>query len=588
MTQTAAQRPKFVFLIRFVGAGKVNRPDYYPATLQAPGSGGGATEPYRTIMRTFSIHTLGCKVNQYESEQLAGVLRAHGLEQVERDGDLRVVNTCSVTVSAAGKSRQSVRRAIALPVLTQSDQRSQAGSIHPVVHSEPRPRVVVTGCWATSHSAEIRPLDEVDAVLTHHGNVAEELTRLLARWRAEDQTQSGPPQPENQPLEPLPEPHGDNKNGWINQAGIPAHDSTAVIKSFAPVSVKEKIADSRAIESKSREINSIGAGTTTLPILGQRHSGHQRAFVKVQDGCDAHCTYCIIPQLRPRLWSKPVDLVVQEARQLVAAGHVEIVLTGIFLGAYGQPTALRRRQNRQDHSALSWMIEALCTQVPGLLRVRLSSLEPGDLADDLIDTLRAYPQVVPHFHLPLQSGSAELLRRMNRQYTRDDYLRMIARVHQAFDRPALTTDIIVGFPGETDEQFQRTLEVVDEARFIHIHAFPYSPRPKTAAARWRKDFVHGPVTNQRMAILAERTSAHSLSYRQQFLGQTVQILVERNPVDESDEPAKQESRLQHGRCERYFSVFIDDKNPLTGRLVRVRVDRVTPHRTLGTLIAVER
>jgi threonylcarbamoyladenosine tRNA methylthiotransferase MtaB len=231
---------------------------------------------------------------------------------------------------------------------------------------------------------------------------------------------------------------------------------------------------------------------TSLPQLDARQTGHQRAFLKVQDGCDAHCTYCIIPNLRPRLWSRPVDDAVDEARRLVDAGHVELVLTGIFLGAYAQPTALHRRQTPDARRGLGRLIEALCTRVPGLRRLRLSSMEPGDITDDLLAVLRSHEQVVPHFHLPLQSGSDAILRRMNRQYGRDDFLRMVRRLTDAFDRPAITTDIIVGFPGETDDEFAATLDVVDRVRFIHTHAFSYSPRPGTAAARWARDFAAGP------------------------------------------------------------------------------------------------
>src|SRR5205814_1267966 len=146
-----------------------------------------------------------------------------------------------------------------------------------------------------------------------------------------------------------------------------------------------------------------------------------------------------IPQLRPRLWSKPIDEAVAEARRLVAAGHVEVVLTGIFLGAYAQPTALRRRQTVGPDRALGGLVDALCTSVRGLRRLRLSSMEPGDLTPELLAVLKSHPQVVPHFHLPLQSGSDKILRRMNRQYARDDFLRMVDRLNAAFDRPAITT-----------------------------------------------------------------------------------------------------------------------------------------------------
>jgi threonylcarbamoyladenosine tRNA methylthiotransferase MtaB len=321
-----------------------------------------------------------------------------------------------------------------------------------------------------------------------------------------------------------------------------------------------------------------GAGTTSLPLLGARQTGRQRAFLKIQDGCDAHCTYCIIPRLRPTLWSKPVADAVEEARRLVAAGHIELVLTGIFLGAYGQPTALRRRQPAGGH--LGALVDALCTRVPGLRRLRLSSLEPLDLTDDLLAVLRSHPQVVPHFHLPLQSGSDVILRRMNRQYGRDDFLRMTDRVRAAFDRPALTTDVIVAFPGETDAEFGRTLEVIDYAEFIHVHAFPFSARPGTAAARWTNEFFPGPVARARIARLNAMAKAYDYDFRRRFVGETVELLIEH--PNEADAGAS----LRHGRSERYFNVWLDDRagSLKAGDSVCARVTRVTPARTFGDVV----
>jgi threonylcarbamoyladenosine tRNA methylthiotransferase MtaB len=264
---------------------------------------------------------------------------------------------------------------------------------------------------------------------------------------------------------------------------------------------------------------------------------------------------------------------VDEAKNLVAAGHKELILTGIFLGAYGQPTALRRRQFHS--SKLATLIDALCTDVPNLVRLRLSSLEPGDLTPNLIAALKSRPQIVPHFHLPLQSGSNQILHRMNRQYTRDDFLRMIDHVHEAFDRPAITTDIIVAFPGETDAEFSQTLDIVDRAKFIHIHAFPFSPRPGTAAARWSSDFIHGPIINDRIDHLAACGLAHNFKFRQQFQSDRVQLLVEKQPHFDT---------LHHGRCERYFDVHFESVDAAAGECVTVQIDRVTPHRTFGHVV----
>jgi len=571
-------------------------------------------------MKTFSITTLGCRVNHYESEQLATLLRRRGLVQTPPDqADVRVVHTCSVTVQVASKSRQSVRRMTRLPVLSSlisADPRDTAcnrvtdpvAAIRAVASSSlpdtssipsdpsdaaPRSKVIVTGCWATSHPTEAAALRGVDAVLGHHQDVDRELSRLLTQWQAEAETSPSPTSPGRLATESKthagtdsPEPIGNDK--WmIKQAGTRAELITFANESQNVNEVNVKL---ESHENPCEEVNEVrvqtGAGMTSLPQLGERQIGHQRAFLKVQDGCDAHCTYCIIPQLRPALWSKPIDQAVEEARRLVDAGHVELVLTGIFLGAYGQATALRRRQTGSTAQPLAELVEALCTQVPGLGRLRLSSLEPGDLSEALINTLKGHRQVVPHFHLPLQSGSDALLRRMNRQYGRQDFLEMAARVEGSFDRPAITTDIIVGFPGETNGEFQRTLEVVEQVRFIHIHAFSYSPRPKTAAARWTKDYVRGPIVNQRIDRLRELSSAHSLEFRRWFAGEVVEVLVERPSSDEMEMETL--AGFQHGRCERYFAVHFQSAGVTPGALARVRVDRVTATRTFGTLLEVAR
>jgi threonylcarbamoyladenosine tRNA methylthiotransferase MtaB len=552
-------------------------------------------------MRTFSVQTLGCKVNQYESEQLAAVLRGRGLLPVEagRDADLRVINTCSVTTGAAAKSRQLCRRVarqpgrsvISLPQFASgeiagvSDVPHERGS-----RTNPRgQRVVVTGCWATSDRSAAEAIQGVDAVIGHHQDVALELIRLLDLWQGcGTETVSAVERA-------APEPLGNE--GWMNQAGSPAGTSTDRITLSYERDVNEK---------KGGEVlslrTSVARGTTSLPLLSSRQTGRQRAHLKIQDGCDAHCTYCIIPSLRPTLWSKPVADVVLEANRLVEAGHVELILTGIFLGAYGQPTALRRRRpgvevNRDvgtawlrtvksEHGAgstpLASLTDALCRRVPGLKRLRFSSLEPGDLDAELIAVLRSHPQVVPHFHLPLQSGSNALLRRMNRQYTSEDYLRMVDLVRGAFDRPALTTDIIVGFPGESDQAFERTLEVARYCRFLHIHAFSFSPRPGTAAARWATQLVPGATVNQRIEALRSLSEADSLNYRRQFVGETAQLLVEREKGEEADSPDG--TPLRHGRCERYFMVHFDDPTARPGDFVRVRIDRVETGKTFGTKV----
>jgi threonylcarbamoyladenosine tRNA methylthiotransferase MtaB len=517
-------------------------------------------------MQTFWIQTLGCKVNSYESEQVATVLRARGLSQVDqaREADLRIVNTCSVTLQAASKSRQTIRRAVRLPVLDANDVQQA----HPFRdgQSHGQFKTLIMGCWATSDPEEAKALPGVDAVLNHHDDVEQELTRLLDLWCDSSEARQAPSIPEQR------------------KSQTPPAEPIRYEISMIPAGALHNDFDTNNKPRVRGKVKKNPSGTHRLPLLGERYTGHQRAFLKIQDGCDAHCTYCIIPQLRPTLWSKPIDDAVDEAQRLIDAGHVELVLTGVFLGAYGHETALRRRQPPKAAQSeapggipLGNLIDALCIRVPGLKRLRLSSLEPGDLTPELVSVLKSHPQVVPHFHLPLQSGSDAILRKMNRQYTRDDYLRMLDLVHESFDRPALTTDIIVGFPGETDDAFAQTVDVVHRARFIHTHAFSYSPRPKTAAARWTGDYIQGPIVNQRIDYLNKLAAEHSFAFRQQFLGETVELLVERQ-----NEETKSLG-LQHGRCERYFDVYFDHPESLAGQSVTVKIERITPQRTHARL-----
>ncbi len=297
-----------------------------------------------------------------------------------------------------------------------------------------------------------------------------------------------------------------------------------------------------------------------LPVLPGRgptpRSRHVRAELKIQDGCDAHCTFCIIPKLRSTLRSKPLQDVVEEAGQLVDAGHVEIVLTGIFIGAYGHETAIRRKQVHSMASPLADLLDAVAA-VPGLKRLRLSSMEPGDVDEPLLDAMVAHPNIiVPHLHLPLQSGSDAILRRMNRQYDTAAYRAMLMQVHEALTSdeglpPALTTDIICGFPGETDADMQATVDLVHEASYLHMHVFPYSPRPGTAAARWTRDGVPTNVARARVRQLIDletRPGGLREQFQRGLIGRTLRVILEQ----------PDQARPNHwlGRCDHYARVSV--------------------------------
>ena len=425
-------------------------------------------------MPTYALTTLGCKVNQYDGQSLAAALEGHGLRASGgAPADLVVVNSCCVTVAAMHKSRYAIRRAL---------QRS------------PGAAVLVAGCYSDIDAKSLAgmlaalgvPADKT-FIAGHQDNLPGTIRRI-ARSFAGGAAQD----------------NGDNRA----PAGSTGPDATP------PAGIKSR---------RLAAVRKNSAAGDAMPTLSH-FAGHQRAFVKVQDGCDALCSYCIVPFARSVVWSRAIPEVLDECRHLIASGHREIVLSGVFLGAYGRPTAVRR--NWSGPGTLPELVRRVAA-LPGLHRLRLSSLEPMDLDDELLDVCRQSPTVARHFHLPLQSGSGRLLERMNRQYTISQYRDMVTRLRQALDRPALTTDIIVGFPGEGDEDFQATLEVARFAGFSRMHAFPFSPIEPTAAWVWRKEAPAASVVKARMQVLAALGRELSETYCRQFVGETTDAIVEK-------------------------------------------------------------
>ncbi len=500
------------------------------------------------MVRKYRVSTLGCKVNQYESQQAIDLLESLGFSpaQAGEPADVALINTCAVTNEALRKSRQTIRR--------------QAKH-----HSTD---VIVIGCGASADRDKLAQIPGVTAVLGHDCDTLASLSAHLHRY-AEQNTSAAPNN--NTPLDAPIGQRATNQNIRLitpdkTNSSSP-DDSHTKPHAFSPI-----------ISSPLPIVNDHSSGIGRI----ERFAGHQRAFLKVQDGCDAHCTYCIIPSLRPTLRSKSIGEAVTEARQLVLAGHREIIVTGIFLGAFGRETALRKRF-KPGRSPLADLVSSLA-KVEGLARLRLSSLEPGDVDDDLLDVIANNQACVPHLHLPLQSGSQDVLRAMNRQYTRDDFLAMIDRVRDTLDQPAISTDIIVGFPGETEEDFQASLEVAKHAQFCKIHAFPFSPRQGTAAARWSQKFVPGDVVRDRMKRLAQVEQASSLAYRQAFVGQVERVLVEPNSKETARAALNNNLNMRRGRADRYFMIYFESDTAMPGDLIDVRIDQITPTRTHGTPI----
>ncbi|MGD0597781.1 MAG: MiaB/RimO family radical SAM methylthiotransferase [Sedimentisphaerales bacterium] len=469
-------------------------------------------------MRTFSIYTLGCKVNQYESQQIAQLLEELGLSAAVsgEKPDLAVINTCCVTGTASAKSRQYIQRAL---------------------KANPAGVRVVCGCLPAMNSRESPPCDGDNVhIISNRDDLAQRIAQIIIGGN----------------------PLIKAKNG-------------------------SKIKDGMAKFAK-------------YPKLPQLTSfkGHTRAFLKVQDGCDGLCSYCIVPKVRPDVQSKSIDEAVSEARALVAAGHKEIVVTGVCLGAYGRQTVRRkgeeesRRPEEQGNrgkgekekkkKGITDLLTALA-RVEGLLRIRVSSLEPGDISEELLDAFCAHSNIMPHIHLSVQSGASATLKRMCRQYTAEKLREKIELIKRRLDRPAITADIIVGFPGETDEDFQQTVELAKWAGFSKIHTFPFSSRMGTPASRM-KNKVEPKIIKQRAQILRKVGDELAFKFREQFINQTCEVLIEGS-----------KDKQAFGHCERYFIVNItkDCRLPIVNyrfnknEIVKVRITAGTEEEATGEL-----
>jgi threonylcarbamoyladenosine tRNA methylthiotransferase MtaB len=283
-----------------------------------------------------------------------------------------------------------------------------------------------------------------------------------------------------------------------------------------------------------------------------------RAVLKVQDGCNHFCSFCIIPFARGRLTSRPLDDVITEAQRLADQGYRELVLTGICIGDYGDERGFPRRDDGRD--PLAALLEALA-EIPGIARLRISSIDPADVTDDLIATLARLPHACRHLHLSLQAGDDEVLRRMRRRYDAATFEHMVARLRDQIAGLALTADVIVGFPGETERQFEETARVCERSTFSKIHVFPYSPRSGTRAAAWPDD-VPSAVKERRAHALIQLSDRLGLQFAQSFLDETVEVLVESR---------QRASGLLTGLTDNYLRVQFDGPDAWRGELISVHV-----------------
>ena len=386
-----------------------------------------------TNVRTVAFMTLGCKVNQYETETMEGLFRQAGYRVVPftESADVYIVNTCSVTMLGEKKSRQLVRRA----------QRQNEAAL-----------IAVTGCYA-----QLAP----DVVGTLPG------VRLI----------------------------------------VGTQDRGRIVELVEEAAVRPDVL---------RDVGDIMAADTFEDIPLFAAPERTRAFLKIQEGCQNFCTFCIIPYTRGPLRSRALASVRREAEKLVAAGFREIVLTGIHLGAYGR-----------DLTGTVTLADAARTvlEIDGLQRLRLGSLESVELTPALFTLLRDDRRFARHLHLPLQAGSDAVLQEMHRFYDTAGYERLLARIREEVPGIAISTDIIVGFPGETEAMFQESLAFVRRQEFARVHVFPYSRRPATPAAA-RSDQVPHPVRRERVKMMQALADEMATDYHGKFIGTIVPVLFE--------------------------------------------------------------
>ena len=438
-------------------------------------------------MSSVAFHTLGCKVNHYETEAIWQLFKENGYERTdfEKKSDVYVINTCTVTNTGDKKSRQVIRRAI---------------------RQNPDAVICVTGCYAQTSPAEIMAIPGVDIVVG-----TQERTKML---------------------------------GYIEQYKMERK----------PINAVGNIMKNRVYEELD------------VPAFTDR----TRASLKIQEGCNNFCTFCIIPWARGLMRSRDPQEVVRQAQQLVDAGYLEIVLTGIHTGGYGE--------DLKDYN-LAQLLRDIETNVKGLKRLRISSIEASQLSDEVIDVLKQSNIVVRHLHIPIQSGSDTVLKRMRRKYTMEFFANRLDRLRDALPDLAITSDVIVGFPGETEEEFMETYNFIRDQRFSELHVFPYSKRTGTPAARMDAQ-VDEEVKNERVHRLITLNDQLAVEYASRFEGEVLEIIPEEVITSETGE------MMVEGYTDNYLKVAIPGSEELIGKLVRVKITRAGYPQNIGQFVRV--
>ena len=418
-------------------------------------------------MKTVSFITLGCKVNQYETNAMAQKFIEHGYELIEdenKSADIYVINTCTVTNMSDRKSRQMLRR---------------------VKEKNRNATVVAVGCYAQVAKDELEKIPEIDLVL------------------------------------------GNNE-----KADIVKFVEEYILESKKELDLEDVF--------QTKEFVEFGDVTFTEKT---------RAVIKVQDGCDRFCSYCIIPYARGRVRSRKPENVISEIKKIAEKGIKEVVITGIHIASYGK--------DFNNGYKLIDLLEDI-NKISGIERIRLGSLEPLLITEEFMKRLVKLEKICHHFHLSLQSGCDDTLKRMNRRYTTEQFEEIVNLLRRYYQDVILTTDVIVGFPGETEEEFEKTCEFLNRIKFYKMHVFKYSPRKGTKAANM-KDQIDGSKKEERSNKLIEISNRNEEEYNSKYVGKKVEVLFE-----------EKKNGIYHGHTKNYLLIYCNSEESLDNKIVEVQ------------------
>lgn len=432
-------------------------------------------------MKKVAFYTLGCKVNQYETEAMLEMFKEDGYEQVDSEdyADVYVINTCTVTHMSDRKSRQYIRR---------------------MKKKNPDAIIAVVGCYSQVSPEEILSIDEVNLVMgtNDRKKIVEEVKKIDASRK------------------------------------VSTVDDIMKVKAFEEI-----------------EIN--------------KTNGKTRAFMKIQDGCDRYCSYCIIPYARGRVRSRDLESIVKEVENLASNGYKEVVLTGIHVASYGKDI-------KDSDIKLLDVIKQI-NDIEGIERIRLSSVEPILFTDEFVEAVSTMDKVCPHYHLSLQSGCDETLKRMKRRYTTEEYKAIVDRLRAAIPNVSITTDVIVGFPGETNEEFDKTYEFLKDIELTHMHVFKYSPRKGTPAATMENQ-VDPSTKHDRSEKLLQLNEENFNKFGQKMLDKEFNVLFEQKVGDNKYE----------GLTENYVKVIVESDNDISEQILKVKIKDVKNEFLEGILV----